>query len=55
MKDKVYAYNINYDLINLYKHIQNYQKELYNYMKALIDEYDSLDKIKGPINRKPKH
>ena len=46
MKDKVYAYDINYDLINLYKHIQNYQKELYKYMKVLIDEYDSLDKPK---------
>jgi DNA adenine methylase len=54
IKDKIYAYDINYDLINLYKHIQNYQKELYSYIKVLIDEYDSLDKTEGPINRKPK-
>ena len=37
IKDKIYAYDINYDLINLYKHIQNYQKELYSYIKVLID------------------
>lgn len=47
IKNKIFAYDINHDLIDVYKHIQNNKKELY-----YIHEYD---KIKGSVvNRKPK-
>lgn len=51
IKDKIYAYDININLINMYKNIQNKKDELYNILKSYYDEYDS---IKGNIiNRKP--
>ena len=52
IKQKIYAYDLNYDLINLYKHIQKNKEELYKYIKLYIDEYDSIN---GTIvYRKPK-
>tara|TARA_Y100000994_G_scaffold246001_1_gene248505 strand:- start:2956 stop:3855 length:900 start_codon:yes stop_codon:yes gene_type:complete len=51
IKNKIYAYDINHTLINVYKHIQNNKDELYKYIELYIKEYDS---IKGTIiNRKP--
>jgi len=51
IKNKIYAYDINNDLINVYKHIQNNKDELYTFINLYINEYDS---IKGTeINRKP--
>ena len=51
IKNKIYAYDINSDLINVYKNIQNNKEELYKYINLYIKEYDS---IKGKIiNRKP--
>jgi len=51
IKDKIYAYDININLINMYKNIQNKKDELYNILKSYYDEYDS---IRGNIiNRKP--
>jgi DNA adenine methylase len=51
IKNKIYAYDINGVLMNVYKHIQNNKDELYKFINLYIKEYDS---IKGTIvNRKP--
>jgi len=51
IKNKIYAYDINSILINVYKHIQKNKDELYKFINQYITEYDS---IKGSIiNRKP--
>jgi len=51
IKNKIYAYDINSVLINVYKNIQNNKEELYKFINVYIKEYDS---IKGTIiNRKP--
>tara|TARA_B100000900_G_scaffold277057_1_gene236904 strand:- start:819 stop:1943 length:1125 start_codon:yes stop_codon:yes gene_type:complete len=51
IKNKIYAYDINSVLINVYKNIQNNKEELYKLINLYIKEYDS---IKGSIiNRKP--
>ena len=50
IKNKIYAYDINKALINVYKNIQNNKDELYELINLYIKEYDS---IKGSvINRK---
>lgn len=48
---KVYAYDINKALINVYKKIQDNPDELYNIIDSYIQEYDSLSGTE--INRKP--
>jgi DNA adenine methylase len=51
IKKKIYAYDINLVLINVYKHVQNNKDELYKYITLYLNEYDG---IKGSvINRKP--
>ena len=51
IKNKIYAYDINKDLINVYIHIQNNQDELYQLIDFYIKEYDSINGT--TINRKP--
>jgi len=52
IKNKIYAYDLNSTLINLFKHIQMAKDELYNYISLYMKEYDC---IKGSIiNRNPK-
>ena len=52
IEGKIYAYDINDSLINVYKNIQANKDELYKYLETYINTYDS---IKGTaINRKPK-
>lgn len=54
IKNKIYAYDINSALINVYKNIQSNKDELYKYINFYIGEYDSIkDIIKEKINRKP--
>ena len=48
---KVYAYDINEGLINVYKQVQSNKDELYIYLQSYIDEYDSI--TGNVINRKP--
>ena len=51
--NKIYAYDFNSILINVYKHIQNNKDELYEKMKLYFDEYDSIkgnEFIKKPLN-----
>ena len=51
IKNKIYAYDINNILINVYKNIQSNKEELYKIINLYIKEYDS---IKGTIiNRNP--
>lgn len=51
IKNKIYAYDINKDLINVYKNIQSNKEELYKFIDLYITEYDN---IRGNIiNRKP--
>jgi len=51
IKNKIYAYDINSSLINLYKNIQNNKNELFNYITHYLSIYD---KLTGTIiNRKP--
>ena len=52
IKNKIYAYDINSILINVYKNIQNNKDELYKFINLYINEYDSIKGI--IINRKPK-
>ena len=49
--DKIYAYDINELLINLYKNIQNNKDELFEYITKYINEYSST--TGDVINRKP--
>jgi DNA adenine methylase len=52
IKEKIYAYDINSILINVFKNIQSKKDELYKHVDFYINEYD---KINGDvINRKPK-
>ena len=51
IQNKIYAYDINENLINMYKNIQNNKDELYEFLKKYFEDYDSL---KGKeINRNP--
>jgi DNA adenine methylase len=53
INNKIYAYDINNDLINVYKNIQNNKEELYSIAINIITEYDKLDGTiinKNPLN-----
>lgn len=51
IKNKVYAYDINSDLINVYKNIQSNKEELYEMIEIYMNEYDSI--TGSIINRNP--
>ena len=51
IKNKIYAYDINNDLINVYKNIQNNKDELYDLIQLYLNEYNSING--NIINRKP--
>jgi DNA adenine methylase len=51
IKNKIYACDINSNLINVYKNIQNNREKLYEYIDKYISEYDSIEGIS--VNRKP--
>tara|TARA_Y100000741_G_C18245607_1_gene555433 strand:- start:743 stop:1639 length:897 start_codon:yes stop_codon:yes gene_type:complete len=53
IKNKIYAYDINYDLINVYKNIQNNKQQLFQYITLYINEYHSL--TGSDINRNPQN
>ena len=52
INNKVYAYDINKGLINVYKDIQTNTQELFDYITKYINTYHSLEGT--IINRKPK-
>jgi len=43
IRNKIYAYDINDDLINVYKNIQSNKEELYDMINLYINEYDSIE------------
>ena len=49
--NKIYAYDINMDLINVYKHVQNNKEELYDVLTKYITEYNNINGTN--INREP--
>ena len=49
-KNKLYAYDINKELINVYKNIQKNKDELFNYIEFYKNEYDSINLLKGIRN-----
>jgi len=51
INNKIYAYDLNEGLINVYKNIQNKKDEVYKYIQKYLKEYDSL--TGNEINRKP--
>lgn len=51
IKKKIYAYDLNLVLINVYKNIKNNKDELFSFIEKYITEYDSLTGVK--INRNP--
>lgn len=51
IQNKIYAYDINSTLINVYQHIQNHKDELFVHISKYITEYDSI--TGNVINRKP--
>lgn len=52
IKGKIYAYDINNTLINLYKQIKNNKDELYNLVITYKKQYDNIQEFKG--TKKPK-
>lgn len=50
--NKIYAYDLNSDLINVYKNVQKNPNELYKKIKEITSEYSECDG--DEINRKPK-
>ena len=52
LKGKVYAYDVNESLINVYRHIQNNHEELYSCATTYMSMYDSL--TGSIVNRNPK-
>ena len=51
IRNKIYAYDINHDLINVYKNIQTNKEELYAIINSYIKTYDSIEGT--VVNRKP--
>ena len=53
IRNKIFAYDINEHLINVYKHIQTNKDELYRLLRMHIDEYDSIKHVaicRNPIS-----
>ena len=48
---QIYAYDLNEQLINIYKNIQSNQDELFEYLEKYWKEYDSIEGTE--VNRKP--
>jgi len=51
----IYVYDINPYLIGLYKNIQTNSKNLYNVIKIIIDEFNSIDDTQEVLIKNPKN
>ena len=47
IKNKLYAYDINKELINVYKNIQDNKDELFKYIEFYKKEYGAINSLKG--------
>ena len=47
IKGKVYAYDVNEDLINVYIDVKEHPKEVHQYIMQYISEYQSIQEFKG--------
>jgi DNA adenine methylase len=54
IKNKIYAYDLNETLINMYKNIQSNHNELFTALQIIIKEYNECGN-QEEINRKPKN
>jgi DNA adenine methylase len=54
IKNKIYAYDLNETLINMYKNIQSNYNELFDTLQIIIKEYNECDN-QEEINRKPQN
>lgn len=52
VSNKIYAYDLNNDLINVYKNVQSKPTELYKKIEEIVNEYSECNG--NIINRKPK-
>ena len=50
---KLYAYDFNEALINVYKNIQSNKDELFDVLTKYVNTYDNIKSTETPINRKP--
>lgn len=57
INNKIYAYDLNHLLINLYKHIQTEKDAIFNYITQYKTEYDSIkgEVVKGKNRELPPH
>ena len=53
IKNDIYAYDININLINVYKNVQKNKEKLYNYIEFYTKEYDSIPNGNNITNRNP--
>jgi DNA adenine methylase len=51
IRGNLYAYDLNKELIYLYKNIQNFHNELFEATDILINTYNSIDKLKLDIDK----
>lgn len=51
IKNKIFAYDINSSLINVYKRVQNNKEEVFKYIESYIKEYDKITTL--IVNRNP--
>ena len=49
---KIYAYDLNKRLINLYRHLQTNKDELFRYITYYLEEYDSITELKVKDKKK---
>ena len=47
IKNKIFAYDFNEDLINVFKHIQNNFESVQKYLNDLKSEYDCIENFKN--------
>jgi DNA adenine methylase len=58
VKGKIFAYDVNPNLIHVYKHLQSSMSELYEHLQSIMNDYNSLSSISNngaKIIRKPEN
>lgn len=52
INEKIYAYDINEHLINVYNNIKDNKEELYEYINHYVNEFNQIETLKGDRNAK---